>query len=339
MTGPFLGGSQRSQRPPPFQTLESPMQPNPYVVVVDDPRETSSPFSLEEAKDDDATLFRDARTGFSHLLVGRPMLAVQRPHDPPVDAVIQLQDAPITIRYRLEPPSMSAASASDLARLTAIRFASWRAQAPMHVDLADETWLAAWGVEGAAVAAYDVSSSAVIGPPVSEDLFVLVREGMLYIVTWTYPRGFPDDPAWASFASVAEATMIWDSARWDQRGRVWPRSTFVGPGIYATPKAEYDETSRYLAQVSLDDNERVEVLHRLSTMVSAAGAPWVHLRPDVLDANRRALVSAFRDAQLRTFVDETFDEVTTAHDLRGLAIIFGRALELRPDRSLRANHA
>src|SRR5688572_20940417 len=109
-------------RPVPFRTLQSPIQPNPYVVVADDVWAKPSPFTLEPGKDADAGLFRDARTGFSHLLVGRPLLAVSRPQDPPVDAVVQLQDAPITIRYRTEPPTISAASPADLARLTAIRF-------------------------------------------------------------------------------------------------------------------------------------------------------------------------------------------------------------------------
>ena len=31
-----------------------------------------------------------------------------------------------------------------------------------------------------------------------EDLFVLVRQGMVMLVSWTYPRGFVDDPAYAT---------------------------------------------------------------------------------------------------------------------------------------------
>ncbi len=198
----------------------------------------------------------------------------------------------------------------------------------MQVDLADPSWLSSWGVEGAAVAAYDVAAGTG-DVPAREDLFVLAREGQLYIVTWTYPRTFPDDPAWASFASVAEATMVWDRSRWEQRGRVWPRSTFVGPGIHATPKPEHEETARFLGEVRLAPDERAAVLQQLSIIVGNAGAPWVHLRPEALADARHALASAFRDAETRRFVDGTFDDVETAHDLRGLAILFGRAIEQR----------
>jgi hypothetical protein len=152
---------------------------------------------------------------------------------------------------------------------------------------------------------------------------------MVYVVTWTYPAGFTDDPAYASFASVAEATMIWDPMRWEQRGRVWPESTFVGPGIYAVPKPKHNETARVLSRVSLVNEERSHILLVLSGIVSSAGAPWVELRPDMLDANRQAIASAFRDPELRAFIHHAFADVRTAHDLRGFAVLLGRALDTR----------
>lgn len=298
-----------------------------------------SPFSLEIGKDDDAGLFQDARTGFSHLLPGRPSLAMPRPGDPPADATMHLQDAAVTVRYKLEPPSVRAPSAAELARLTAERFACWRAQAPVNVEHANPTWLLAWGAEAAAVATYDVAQAAGSTPPPPsaprsdaprEDLFVLVRQGMVYVVTWTYPRGFVDDPAYASFASVAEATMVWDPLRWEQRGRIWPESAFVGPGIHAQPKPKHNESARWLARVPLHDDERARVLAVLAGVVGNAGAPWVELRPDTLEAHRSAVLSCVRHPELRTFVNGAFSDVRTAHDLRGLAVLLGRALDTRP---------
>ncbi|MBX3222432.1 MAG: hypothetical protein KF795_18080, partial [Labilithrix sp.] len=286
-----------------------------------------SPFSLESGKDDDVALVLDARTGFSHLLPGRPSLAMARPGDPPADATVHLQDAPVTIRYKLEQPSLHASSLGELARLTAERFACWRAQAHVTVDFANPSWLLSWGAEAAAVATYDVAPGS--SPPAREDLFVLVRQGMVYLVTWTYPRGFNDDPAYASFASVAEATMIWDPMRWEQRGRVWPESAFVGAGIYAQPKPRHAETARWLSSVTLPDDERAHVLGVLASVVSNAGAPWVELRPDVLERSQSAVVAAFRAPELQAFVRGAFAEVRTAHDLRGLAVILGRALDAR----------
>ncbi|MBC7052154.1 hypothetical protein G6O46_24400, partial [Salmonella enterica subsp. enterica serovar Enteritidis] len=106
---------------------------------------------------------------------------------------LYLQDAPIAVRYRLEPPSFPAASAAELARGTGERYVARRAQAPVAVDWANETWLSAWGVEAAAVAAYDVAPSPDAGAArAREDLFVLVRQGVVLLVSWTYPRGFID---------------------------------------------------------------------------------------------------------------------------------------------------
>ena len=291
----------------------------------------ASPFALTASRDDTA-LYQDSRAGFSHLLPGRPVLgmATLRAGEPPADAVIHLQDAPITIRYRLEPPAFTASSAAELARTTADRYASWRAQCAVSIDWANDSWLLAWGVEAASVAAYDVPGNAAAGvQEAREDLFVLVRQGMVLVVSWTYPRGFVDDPAYAMFASVAEATMIWDAARWEQRGRVWPDGAFLGPGLFGAPKAKYSEIARQLSSAPLLPDERTQVLAVLSGVVTGAGAPWVPLPREVIDGNKRAVLSAVRNGRLRSFIEEAFIEIHTAHDLRGLAIVMGRALDSR----------
>jgi hypothetical protein len=301
------------------------------------PGASGTPFALKPTRDDVA-LYQDARAGFSHLLPGRPTLgmATVKPGDPPADAVIHLQDAPITIRYRLEPPSFAAASAAELARGTAERYSAWRTGAPVAVDWANDTWLSAWGVEAAAVAAYDIppspspnASPSAGGAVAREDLFVLVRQGVVMLVSWTYPRGFIDDPAYATFASVGEATMVWDFNRWEQRGRVWPEGSFLGPGLFGAPQPKYVDIGKQLSAAPLLPEERSRVLSVLAGVVSGAGAPWVPLTPDVVDGNKRAILSALRNGRLRAFVDEAFAEVRTGHDLRGLAIILGRALDSR----------
>lgn len=257
-------------------------------------------------------------------------MSVQRPGEPPADVAIHLQDAPITIRYRLEPPSFAAPSAGELARGTAERHASWRAKSAVPAEYANDSWLAAWGVEAAAVAAYDVPANAAAGTqPSREDLFVLVRQGMVMLVSWTYPAGFVDDPAYATFASVAEATMVWDITRWEQRGRVWPDGAFVGPGLFGAPKTKYNEGAKQLSSSPLLPDERTQLLAVLSGVVSGAGAPWVPISPEIREGNKRAILSVVKNARLTVFIDEAFVEVRTAHDLRGLAIILGRALDAR----------
>jgi hypothetical protein len=257
-------------------------------------------------------------------------MAVGRPGEPPADASVHLQDAPISLRYRLESPSFAARSAAELARVTAERYASWRAQANTQVDWANDSWLLAWGVEAAAVAAYDVPGNDATGADAArEDLFVLVRQGMVMLVSWTYPRGFVDDPAYATFASVAEATMVWDPSRWEQRGRVWPEGSLLGPGLFGTPKIELNEAAKQLSASPILPEERTQVLTILSGVVSGAGAPWVPVTPQVLEGNKRAILAAVKNGRLRAFIESAFAEVRTAHDLRGLAIILGRALDAR----------
>lgn len=287
------------------------------------PPAPASPFLVVPQRDDTA-LFQDARAGFSHLLPGRPVLGNVRLDEMPTDVALNLRDAPISVQYRFEPPQFPASSAAEVAKGTAERIAGFRAQARIAVDFANPSWLGTWSCEAAAVASYDVVRS-----NNREDLFVLVKEGMVMIVRWTYPRGFVDDPAYATFASVAEATMIWDRTRWEQHGRVWPTSEFVGPGLYGQPRPKYNEIAKTLAQAPIAPQERAHLFNVLSAVVSGAGAPWVALSPEIKASHQRSIGGATSDPTLRAFVAQAFSDVRTAHDLRGLAVFIGRALDQR----------
>jgi hypothetical protein len=277
---------------------------------------------------DDTALFVDARVSFSHLLPGRPTLGMLRPNEP-ADAVVHLQDAPVTLRYRVESPSFLAGSAAELAHGTAERFGAWRTGAPVEVEFANASWHASWSVEAAAITGYETFGE---HGPVREELFVLVKQGLVLLVGWSYPAGFVSDPAYATFASVAEATLVWDAARFDQRGRVWPEGHFFGPGLYGAPRPKYNEASRQLGAAPVTEAERAQLLAVLSGVVSGAGAPWVRLSREVVQANQRAILGATQAPALRAFLEQAFLDVETAHDLRGLAILLGRALDgaLRP---------
>jgi len=288
-----------------------------------------APFALVASRDDTA-LYKDARIGFSHLVPGRPTFAARtaRPGDPPADAVLHLQDAPITLRYRVEAPVDATADSDLLARTVAERHGSWRAQTAVTADVANASWLAAWGATAAFVAAYDVPPNTMTGTGhAREDLFVLVRHGLVLLVSWTYPRAFVDDPAYAAFASVAEATMVWDAARWDQRGRVWPASELLGPGLHGALGTKHAASAKELASAVLLPDERARIFAMLSAIVSGAGAPWVPLSAEVRESNRRALLAAIRNERIRAFVDGAFSDVRTAHDLRGLALLLARSVE------------
>lgn len=226
---------------------------------------------------------------------------------------------------------MNAPTAQDVAHLTAILEA--RVRAGVHadsatVDHANTTWLAAWGVEGAAVAAYDVATMTPEGPAEREDLFVLVRGGLVLSVRWTYPRELATDPTYAMFASVAEATMIWDPERWQQqqRARVWPEGRILGPGMRPVLPPALLDHARELAMRPLAPGEREALLAVLSTVVSNAGAPWVPIAAPERQAASSLLQGATQDPRIQSFIARLLDEVRNAHDLRGAALLVARAV-------------
>lgn len=291
-----------------------------------------SPFVLTPHRDDTG-LFQDWRIGFSHLVPGRPRLgpANVRPQQPPADAVLHLQDAPIVVRYRVEAPFFAAPTQADLARATVERYGSWRAGRAVAADRANETWLACWGVEAAAVAAYDVPPSpAHRSGTAREELFVLVRHGIVLLVSWAYPRDLVDDVIAAAFTSVAEATLVWDSVRWEQRGRVWPQSEWLESSLAVVTKPRLRERAKALGGTPLLPDERARLLAVLAGFVAGAGAPWVPLAPGVIESSRQGLLAVIRSAPIRAFVEEVFAEIRTAHDLRGFAIVLRQALDDRP---------
>ena len=55
----------------------------------------------------------------------------------------------------------------------------------------------------------------------------------------------------------------------------------------------------------------------------------MELGRDLLDAHRRARLAGARHPALRAFIEAAFAEVTTCHDLRGMAVMLGRAIERR----------
>ncbi|MDB4947158.1 MAG: hypothetical protein JWP97_6692 [Labilithrix sp.] len=300
---------------------------NPAAYAPVPPPVPASPHTLTEGRDDTA-LFKDARIGFSHLLPGRPALGGAASGGPPADATVRLQDAPVTLRYRLEAPAFAAGSAAELARGTAGQYAAWRAEAAAPIEWANDSWLAAWGVEAAAVGAYELpAGDDANAASLREDLFVLVRDGAVLIVTWSYPRAFADDPRYATFVSIAEATMVWDRGRAEQHGRVWPDGPFQGAGLAGPPTARGLELAKQVASAAVLPAERDGILAVLSGLVGSAGAPWLVLAPESRDASKHAVLSAVKNARLRELVEVAFAAVRTAHDLRGLALGLGRALQ------------
>jgi hypothetical protein len=275
--------------------------------------------------DADVALYRDARVGFSHLIPGRPRLfAVDyTPNELACDACVEIEDAPVTIRYRVD------IDTKEIAIAIARRIAVWRAQAPVVAETAHPSWPRTWGVEDAAVASYDVALSRAHGEPTREDLFVLARREQRYIVTWTYPSRAAMTPPYGAFASIAEATMVWDPQRYEQRGRIWPKSDVASPGLSPTLDPRLLGTVHTIARTA-----QREALHKIvMRLLVDVGPPWLELPPDLVRAHRDEIVNVARGEE--ALVHRLFEPVRTAHDLRAIAVFIGRALTAKSGEHVR----
>ena len=287
----------------------------------------SFPFTLTP-KASDVALYQDLRTTFGHLVPGRPQITPAQPAygEPPADTVLWLADAAITVRYRLEPAAFVAANAHDLAARTAQIYAARRAQRAVDVALVDAGWQATWGVEAAARADYDLPTPDAAGAD-REELFVLVRGGMVMFVTTRHPRAGVDPVTLALFRSATEGSMTWDPMRWQSGVTPWPESSFLEPRALATLRPQREQQEAWLAYEAAPsgEEERAAIYEALERVLRTAGPAWAPLDADAHASYRVSLLAAIQQPKLRSFVDASFAEVRTAHDLRGLAMMVGRA--------------
>ena len=56
-------------------------------------------------------------------------------------------------------------------------------------------------------------------------------------------------------------------------------------------------------------------------------APWAPVTHEMLQTHANTLTSALPHPELRLFLDGTFPHVRTVHDLRGVALMLGRAVK------------
>jgi len=289
------------------------------------------PFAMTP-KAHDVALYTDLRNGFGHLVPGRPQLtpAMPSPGEPPDDTALWLSDLPITVRYRLEGPAFAATSAADLAGRTAEEHARRRARTGTSpgVELVHPGWLGAWATEAAARASYDLAYVDPMGAD-REDLFILVRSGSVMRVTVRYPNAAVDVVTRSLFLSAFEATLSFHPERWHQVHALWPESSFLEPRVIPTLRPAREEQVRGLTpMLRVGEAERTSIFRALDEALKNAGAPWLALDAASWNRHRDALLGPVADPRLRAAIEAGFGEVRTAHDLRGLALVAGRAVEL-----------
>jgi len=279
---------------------------------------------------------------FTHAVPGRPQLTppLVAHGEPASDAVLWMYDVPVAVRYRCEAQTVSGATANDVAVESARKFANWRTQRETEVRALGSDWTMTWRADGAAYARYDLP-----GPDASganrEELIFLVRAGMTMNITVRYPKGALDLVSLASMRSFVWSTALWEPTPMAQSP--WPQSAFLDARVAATLVPGRHEQSAHLAarmQVPRSEQDRLEP--SLLAMIEGKGRatiapaddpfdvpapPWSPMTHEHLMTHHHALTAALPHPELRLFLEGTFPHVRTAHDLRGVALMLGRAVK------------
>jgi hypothetical protein len=302
------------------------------------------PFTLSPAigpTGHDVAIFTHLSARFTHALPGRTQLTppLAAHGEPATDAVLWMYDLPVALRYRCEAAAFTAPSATDLAVEAARRFANWRSQREIEVKAVPD-WYPTWRVDGAAQCRYDLAVPDSIGAN-REELVVLVRAGMVMHVTLRYPKGALDFVTHASMRSFVWGTMLWEPA--GQNRSPWPQSTFLEPRVATTLSPGRHEQSAQLAArlgpmrpdpkmvdpvlLGMIEANGRSVVDPTDPTFEAAAPPWMPVPPEHLTIHRATLLEMMPHQELALFLDATLPQVRTAHDLRGVALMLGRALK------------
>jgi hypothetical protein len=150
---------------------------------------------------------------------------------------------------------------------------------------------------------------------------------MTLLVTFRYPGNDIDPMVLATFRSVARASLVWDPTYPPAPPTLWPASSFVGPGL-ASPLLPYRESQvPYLtAPMNVALAERDPVGRVIESLATGPEPPWHPLsHTDVASASERLVGAAPSSPEFARMVQTVIAEVRSWRDLRGFALLLGRA--------------
>jgi hypothetical protein len=231
----------------------------------------------------ETALFQDHRIGFSHALPGWPQASAVPggPGEPPADAMVQLWDFPMWLRYRVEAMTGPAPSAAHAAHDYAARYAAYRTRDPVTPQPVSPDRARAWFVDAAATASYGLVTPDAMGAT-HEDLQVLVRHGTVLVITRRYAGAEQDWVRHASFRAAADATIIWDPQRYRYDAKVWPPSSFLEPMLPPVLLPGRQQAVPGIAQVLQQAASEGQALATvLEGMMRNDLPPWMPLPPEV----------------------------------------------------------
>jgi hypothetical protein len=147
-------------------------------------------------------------------------------------------------------------------------------------------------------------------------------------VSYRYARSELHWVARAFFVSAANACLSWDAARLRSIAQIWPQSSFLEPGLHASLLPQrLAEVPHLTAQMGLAAHEQGALESALAAILESDEPPWAVLDSNALGAHVAQLSSVSASPGLRAVVERQMYGVRTMHDLRGLALQLGRAME------------
>jgi hypothetical protein len=291
----------------------------------------AGPFAFSVTPDGETGGLVDRRTGFGHAFPGfpRPLPPPHAPGEPACEAMIGLCEVPVAIRYRLDRPQMLAANAADFAGRLAHAYIGGRTHAGAAIGFARIDQLQSWRVEAAALAQYPLPQPDGFGADF-EELLVQVAQGFAMTITIRYPREFRDAD-WlrkALLTSALYASPIWDPHRAPHHvPQIWPPSSFLTPGLSAQLLPHPAAMVATIApSMPTAPGEREALSASLGAIIAHDAPPWHALAPAERAQHTAVLCGCSGNPAFHAVVQQGLGEVRTMHDLRGFAIMIGRAL-------------
>lgn len=284
-------------------------------------------FGLNDSGETGLLVDRDC--GFSVAFPGHPHRTPILNHDdvPSHDARVMIKDIPVEIRMRVD-KRPEGIQATPLAIALAQTFAGNRTRSEIKVSPAQEKQRKLWTVEGAASTMYPLKTFDPSGAD-SEEVLVLVRENHVVTLTKSFAGAFTDSTRWTLFNSACAGSIRWNPRKVaKQVPHLWPRSTFLDPGIQGTlPEIRRAEARALTTRLPRSPELLKEAFPRLDTLIHGSEPPWDPFDEDLRTFVGRYLSEVFDRTAIRAYVEQEMARLQCAHDMRGLALILRKALE------------
>ena len=290
---------------------------------------TSAVWTLTpEHGDAEIGLLKHAGQGFSHAIPGRPHLL--RDASSGDEAVLILEDISATLRYTFETIGPMA-KPSSMANTLIKHHTHARRRAPGRIKDISAPTLKHWGVAGGARCFYTLRPD--IAEDVTTELVIILVQGAC---TVTISVGFNhqniDWTQWALFESAFLHRISWDGDLKDST--VWPESPFLEASVKGTLQHKCallveKFAAEVLALGGLHNTSETfkDFRRRLRVCVVDQRVPTHPLSSRARDGLQQFLLKRVNNPLLSRQLKEQLKKVKTAHDLRGVAILFEQVID------------